>query len=464
MRISPTSFSDHAWPVVAIASVVASALLVGITLGRGNLIIPLALIALVGAAVLFRFMMGYPPLGLYLAVMFLMFDSRNVPGPVNVSPSNVLLVMTLVAALLNWFGARHQAARINPARIDKVTLVSSTGLLIAAFLSLVAAQFPLTVIRLTITILGALLILWLTQFVITDADRIKQLIEAYIWGAVICSVIGIVQALLAIFAGVYLGIIYTYVGTIMLDLPRVASTWLDPNIFGLYLMPAVPLAWGIPMKQWQKTIVLVLLLVGIGLSYSRTAWVSTAISAWIIWVVSIVRPSRQFSGSFSIPLRWFLVFIVTIMWTAVGLRLGLWDALVDLNRDAFEGRIDMSLAGLKYFESSPLFGIGVGNFLLLSDLFTHNSYLSVLIEYGLIGGLAWFSLLTVTAWRGLKLALQPYRFGLRPLGVVCFSAFSGLLIGGTAIEIENDKFVWLSIALVTILSRPRTVSEDEAVA
>lgn len=64
-------------------------------------------------------------------------------------------------------------------------------------------------------------------------------------------------------------------------------------------------------------------------------------------------------------------------------------------------RVDMMKLGIDIFSRSPLFGVGLGGFLVASDgIYSHNTYLQVLAELGGIG-FSVFLLLIVFAYRDL---------------------------------------------------------------
>jgi hypothetical protein len=58
-------------------------------------------------------------------------------------------------------------------------------------------------------------------------------------------------------------------------------------------------------------------------------------------------------------------------------------------------------SGLQMFKSSPVFGIGFGNFTEFYEITAHNSFVLCLAELGLVGSLLWVALL-VTTFMGLN--------------------------------------------------------------
>ena len=411
------------------------------------------LLVLIPAVPLFMLVMHKPQIGFYLSVLSFMFDSQTIPGPMNLSVSNVLLVVTLVAV-----GIKHVLVRRDPhhpyfGRVDRLSLLLGGCLLVAALLSLFVAQFPEIVLRMMVTIVGGLTVLYLTQVLSPDFSKVVRIVKFYVWGAVVCAGLGILQSLGAEFGVLSWGINYSEIGMFSLPLPRVASTWLDPNIFGLFLLPAVFYAFAVLSSRITRYLVITVLLSGVALSYSRTAWTSAVIGVLVYWGVS--RLSRRSSRPGDVArtaLRGYLAVLVPLGIGLIVWQAGIWEWLIDLNRESVDLRVNLNLVAWRYFLSSPVFGIGPGNFWEMLNTLSHNSFLAVLVEYGLVGGLAWSLILGLTAWRGMQIVLGRVNPEMQRLMLCSICCFMGLLAGGLAIEIQNVKFVWFTVAIITTLS------------
>jgi len=365
---------------------------------------------------------------------------------------------------MRWLYSRGRFFRI----IDGISLALGGGLIFAAILSLFGAQYTEISLRRIITILGGLFVLFCTQVLITHPIHMERLFKVYTAGATICALLGIIQTLLAKFAGVQYGQIMWALGSpiagiLPLYIPRVTSTWLDPNIYGLFLIPGVIFVFIIPQKIWIKGILNLILLSGIAVSYSRTAWISVLVAICILFAFYWLKGGTKKAiktyaviqrGNVLILMGFIIAFIIS--WTNI------WERLVDLNPLAFERRIEMTLIGLEYLSKSPFLGVGPGNLLPLSEAYTHNSYISVLIEYGIIGSLCWVLLLVRTIWIGSKNIFQNTNEKLWRLSVASLAALMGLLVGGLSIEIQNAKFLWLIIAIITILGRQKIVKSESS--
>lgn len=444
-----------AWPIIGIIGFIVLSVFAGYVQARmGNMWIPIILlVVLLVVGFIFAYIARRPHIGLYLAVASFMLDSRGIPipAPITLSLSNIFLIFTLMAVLLRWSHYRNR-------NVDKVSFLLGSGLLVAAFPSLFVAQFPGTVLRLMVTIIGGLIVLFLTQVLTTCSSDLARLVKVYIVGAVICALLGVIQALLVRFAGVHYGRVLWYLagsgtGPIELSWPRVASTWLNPDSFGVFLVPAVPLVWGVFTRGWKRYLLVAILLSGMALSYVRSAWIATAVAVSVtIGVRWLSRKWDKRAGAPAMVIWLYLLLFIVVILIFAAVRMRIWDRLLSMNTEAFEKRIQMSLVGWRYFLASPLTGVGPGNEWLVLAIQTHNSYLDVLVEYGLVGGLAWFSLLVLTAWRGLKAAFRCVKLETWRLSVAYLGAFVGALTGGMAMGIQNNKFFWLMIAIITTLA------------
>jgi len=403
-----------------------------------------------------------PILGLYLSVFFFMFDSLYISTPIiNLSLSNIFIVFTLIAVIMRWIYYK----RINIKRIDKISLLLSGGLVFSAILSLNVAMYPVITLRLIITVIGGLLLLFCTQVLISHPFQIRNLLKVYIASATICGLLGIIQAFLAVYAGIEYGRITWALGTptkgmTQLQIPRVTSTWNDPNIYGLFLIPGLIFVINIPKKKLMKYALSIVLLFGIALSYSRTAWISAFVAVNILLALYWIRGRKLKSvKKFEFVLRGSALLFMVLMITFIIPWADIWERLIELNPISFKDRIRMTYIGLEYFSKSPFFGIGLGNLLPISQAYTHNSYISVLVECGIIGGLCWLLLLFRTVKIGFKNFLKITNESLWHLTTSSLAALVGLLVGGLSIEIQNAKFMWLMIAIVIISGRQKIITK-----
>jgi len=224
---------------------------------------------------------------------------------------------------------------------------------------------------------------------------------------------------------------------------RGAGLFINANQAGNALIALIIAAMPFIGKQW-RAFLLVVLLLGVVPTFSRSSILFVILAAGV-WI---------WSGYFR---RWNLVFLLVAMPLAAvsGYQLfntGIVSSEVNLenimNRIAFFTELGETLnfsanerqyvaeLGWNKFSNHPLTGIGVGATDLAASPWgyeqsTHNMFLRLLVEQGVLGGLLYLSLVAlilVRAWRLLKYPPSPMAgdIGLALLLVVLYFTFLGL--------------------------------------
>lgn len=134
-----------------------------------------------------------------------------------------------------------------------------------------------------------------------------------------------------------------------------------------------------------------------------------------------------------------------------------------------EGRATIWKVGWRMFEANPVLGVGAGNFsqasikyvvrpgeaprsdrLVSQPAVAHNSYLEVLAELGLVGGLLFFGLIAFSFGSAVAAARRFRRLGDRAMEILSRSLVAGLagvLAADFFISEEVSKQFWLLLAL-----------------
>lgn len=210
-------------------------------------------------------------------------------------------------------------------------------------------------------------------------------------------------------------------GELMLRLGReraaaiqIGDTWwlraygltFHPNVLGGFM--AVGLLLGLPLLPRRGFLPLWYLLgLGLVLSFSRSAWLATAltlppIAAWLAWrQPSMRRPLAMTAGGALLV----LLVLGALLSAQVRSRLSL--TSLTSERASLVGRGELIGAALGAIAARPVTGIGAGNFplaALLSDIqevphAVHNVPLLLAAEVGLLGGVLWLWLWLWPAWR-----------------------------------------------------------------
>ena len=122
---------------------------------------------------------------------------------------------------------------------------------------------------------------------------------------------------------------------------------------------------------------------------------------------------------------------------------------------SWDVRLKIWQDGLGIFTSSPIWGVGISNFNVASSLATdsHNIFLSVLAETGLIGFAGFLLMHGVIfhrAWRRSTLMDRDTQLAVR----VALSFMAGLWAVGLLWHLEVNRFYWIALGILNGLSCP----------
>lgn len=382
----------------------------------------------------------HPEVGLYLIILAIPFDSYFLSlGPVNLSASNALIVITLLAWLLAYiFSKSHMVKDIN--------FLLIAWIMLAALMSTFVAIDPDVHIRQLVTIIGCGLTYFLTVNLIKDTKTLNRALLFLGLAIFMAAIIAIIQSVGFYFWGLTLGIgrIWAYVGLgIPLPLPRVTSTWLDPNAYGFFLLTGLPallyFALRSKTKKMDYIVLSVFLLFGLFLSYSRGAWVGLAASLIAMFFLLLKQRSNKKS--------WPVIFTgITSMALVVGvvlfdlIRIPV-DFIIALNPEAVAHRIEFWGLAINTFLTNPVLGIGFGGFLAQYGWVIHNSILEPLVAIGFLGALPFFILIV----RILKLGTGNLR---EDIGVALVVCFIGLIVASFFVSVFFLKNLWFLMGLI----------------
>ena len=219
-------------------------------------------------------------------------------------------------------------------------------------------------------------------------------------------------------------------------------------------------------SRWRKIMLMVVLLgtMAIVLSFARSAFLAYGVI--VILLVWRYRRSRYLPvaliaaticGVLAIP------FVPVEYFERLGSIFG-----AGSGRDwTLNRRMTYNVIGLDLLWRNPVFGVGPGNFvhhfsdnayrhlpgrtLLGREL--HNMYLSVLVQYGLIGSLPFFAMIGY-AFRHLRAICQtPVDPGMRVIAMSLGYAFGAYLVACLFLPNEYTKYTWLLPALCAALHR-----------
>ena len=193
------------------------------------------------------------------------------------------------------------------------------------------------------------------------------------------------------------------------DGTRAVGPFGNPNYFGHFLAAAIALAiaWAAITRergrQWA--------LIGAGflIGYALTLSLSRgAIAAFLAGILVLAFSRSRALGVAVVVVGLaaiLIIYPIFIQWRLESLNGYASSAAYQALQASDASRLDAILAGPQLFLTAPLFGIGFGQYSELSSQFTslhfaigsHNWYMSVLAEQGLVGTILWLLLLASVA-------------------------------------------------------------------
>jgi O-antigen ligase len=345
--------------------------------------------------------------------------------------SQLVGIVAFLVAILSCVSSGHLR---RPA--GTLLLVGAFGMY--ALLSAGWSLDPNTTLIKALTIVELVAMFWMISEVVSDEEQIDGLLCAYVAGSAV-SVIATFARFVA--------------GTANQDL-RYTAAGFNPNDAALTLALAIPMTFFLVVRMralWAKLLLLAYAIaapVAIALSGSRTG-VLASCAAFLVSAAGLrqIRWSRRLMLVAALAVcAWCLVaFVPETSWTRISTISAQVDS-GDLNQ-----RTAIWAAGLKEFAAHPLLGVGEGAYLQISDrqlgegFVAHNTFVSVLVELGIVGFLLFAAILQKTARAVVNLEGSD-RMMWAALGATWF-------IGVLAATWETQKATWLLIALISVASR-----------
>jgi O-antigen ligase len=349
-----------------------------------------------------------------------------------------------VATLSHLFGILAFAAAAVAAIRRRSIRPPNLALVLAALFVLWAALTWLwsmdrqaTALRVT-TFAELLAMVWLIWDVCREPLRQTRLMQCYVWGAVAASA----SAYLRYFQGrqtYYL---------------RYAAPGFDPNDFGLILALSIPMALYLALRspgwmQWCYRAAVLAVMSALLLTASRTALVAAFVAfGFALWTWREADRGQRISSAL------LLVLLVAgmLQFAPASSRKRLATITAELTRGTLHNRTLIWKTGLKVLKRHPVLGVGAGAYpeavrpwlgtpgVPGHQYVAHNTFLSVLVECGVIG-FGVYALLLAT----LVLFVWTLAPAERALWWIALAVWA---VGVSTLTWEHYKPSWLIMALI----------------
>jgi hypothetical protein len=283
-------------------------------------------------------------------------------------------------------------------------------------------------------------------------ERAEICLKAFTLGAVVSAFVSI----LSYFDIAGLG------GQLITVEGRVSGTFKDPNVFGSYLTLGAAFVFqdlliGKGKRLIASAIGLLLLLIGVFISYSRGSWGATIASLTLITIVTYATSDSNAARRRIVIMSAIIVCIVALTLLAILSNDDVRDFFLqragthDYDEGA-NGRFGNQLRSIPMLLDRPE-GFGPLQFRYLFEIEPHNSYIGGFANDGWIGGFAWIFLVLSTSFVGFRLIFvrSPYR----RLAQVAWPALFVLFLQGFQIDIDHWRQVFLLVGMIWGLEAAR---------
>jgi O-antigen ligase len=294
------------------------------------------------------------------------------------------------------------------------------------------------------TFIQLLLVVWMIWELTPTRQRVLALLMAYVLGAYVSAIATI--------------LLYRREAS---SLQRFAAGGNDPNDLAMTLALGIPMAWYLsmnyhrPLLRWICRAYFPIGLLAIALSGSRGGLVASLVALMIVPLsMTNLSPGKLAAGISMLAVSGFLA--ATYVPETIVERLATTGQTVEDR--SLGGRFRLWVVGFEAFLQRPLLGYGISSFkpvaarrLGTTSQVAHNSYLSVLVELGLLGLVLFCWILFSVFMVILPLPPPDRRFGLVLLVT--------LLVVLLPLTWEDRKPVWIILSALVSFACAGRVQE-----
>ncbi|MBD9386590.1 O-antigen ligase family protein [Agrobacterium sp. AGB01] len=278
-----------------------------------------------------------------------------------------------------------------------------------------------------------------------DHRRLSLIFKAWVFAALITSMLGILGYFNAI-PGFEVFTLYD----------RAKGAFQDPNVFGPFLVtPSLFLVYGLLTGRVSsmplKVLGLLILVLGIFLSFSRAAWGLFLIATVMLVLLMLLKErSTAFRLKILVLTLLAVVFLVIALMVALqfeqvsNLFLSRTKAVQDYDGGHL-GRFARHRIGFMMAMENPL-GIGPMVFATIFPEAEHNIWLKSLTTHGWLGFVSYVSLMCWTVVEGFRYLLRDRPW--QPFLMIAWVSFVGHLIIGNVIDTDHWRHFFLLLGII----------------
>ncbi|WP_312945926.1 O-antigen ligase family protein [Agrobacterium sp.] len=278
-----------------------------------------------------------------------------------------------------------------------------------------------------------------------DHRRLSLIFKAWVFAALITSMLGILGYFNAI-PGFEVFTLYD----------RAKGAFQDPNVFGPFLVtPSLFLVYGLLTGRVSsmplKILGLLILALGIFLSFSRAAWGLFLIATVMLVLLMLLKErSTAFRLKILVLTLLAVVFLVIALMVALqfeqvsNLFLSRTKAVQDYDGGHL-GRFARHRIGFMMAMENPL-GIGPMVFATIFPEAEHNIWLKSLTTHGWLGFVSYVSLMCWTVVEGFRYLLRDRPW--QPFLMIAWVSFVGHLIIGNVIDTDHWRHFFLLLGVI----------------
>ncbi|MFA5524406.1 MAG: O-antigen ligase family protein [Tissierellales bacterium] len=248
---------------------------------------------------------------------------------------------------------------------------------------------------------------------------------------------------------------------------RVYATFENPNLLAEYLIMIFPISLGLFLynKSLGKRVIFgissIIMLITIGLTYSRGSWLGLAFGIVLFillidWKMLLGLIPLGIAGIFVLPpsILQRILTIGSLQDTSNLYRFNLWTNAIDIVRDFWFSGI-----GIGYIPFQEISHLYITN---MAPYHTHNTYLQIAIEMGILGLLVFAAIIFISFKSAMKIVLNSKERYYKIFVAAYLASISGVLIHGIAEHIFfNPKIILTYWLIFTILIKYGQVYRED---